>query len=64
MSVKSPESLGVIQAKLTHLRARKAALDELILCMERYSVYKLAPRRRSTGKVRADNSTRRLAGAA
>ena len=60
----SPEAPGAIQAKLAYLRLRKAALDELILSLERYSVYEL-PRAR---KVRIERPNparmRRLAGAA
>ena len=35
----TPETSAVIQTKLTHLREKREALDELILCLERYSVY-------------------------
>jgi hypothetical protein len=41
MTSYSPEAPGVIQARLAYLRLRKAALDELILSLERYSVYTL-----------------------
>jgi hypothetical protein len=58
----SPETPGVIQAKLAHLRKRREALDELILCLERYVVYQAHGRPISPGKV-AD-AARRLAGAA
>ena len=33
-----PPSPAAIQAELAYLRTRKAALDELILCLERYYV--------------------------
>lgn len=42
----SPDAPGAIQAKLAYLRLRKAALDELILSLERYSVYELPPARK------------------
>ena len=41
----SPEVPGAIRARLACLRSRKAALDELIQCMERYELY-LAPVRK------------------
>jgi hypothetical protein len=37
----SPEPSGAIRARLTYLRNRKAALDELILSFERYAEYAL-----------------------
>jgi hypothetical protein len=59
-----PDAPGAILAKLAYLRLRKAALDDLILSLERYLVYELPPVR----KVRADRAhpapSRRLAGAA
>jgi hypothetical protein len=59
MPKRSPETPGVVQAKLTHLRKRREALDELILCLERYVVYQAPGRLIAPGKV-----VRRLAGAA
>ncbi len=41
MSSYSPESLGVIQARLAYLQLRKAALDDLICSLERYLTYKI-----------------------
>jgi hypothetical protein len=69
----SPEALGAIRARLAYLRSRKAALDELIHCMERYESY-LSPARKASGRPRVIKSVRvksahhpplrRLAGAA
>ena len=69
----SPEAPGAIRARLAHLRSRKAALDELIHCMERYALY-LSPARKAPGRPRViksvhvknahDPPLRRLAGAA
>jgi hypothetical protein len=56
-----PENPGVIQALLTHLRDRKAALNDLIFCLERYSIYKFPQPRRSPGKQRAETAPRRVA---
>ena len=59
-----PDAPGAILAKLAYLRLRKAALDELIMSLERYMVYELPPAR----KIRAESANpaqvRRLAGAA
>jgi hypothetical protein len=41
----SPEVPGAIRARLARLRSRKAVLDELIQCMERYELY-LSPARK------------------
>ena len=41
ISKTSPEPSGAIRARLTYLRNRKAALDELILSLERYAEYAL-----------------------
>jgi hypothetical protein len=60
----SPDAPGAIQAKLAYLRLRKAALDDLIVSLERYLVYEITatgaaqPKRPKTQKVG------RLAGAA
>ncbi len=63
-----PEAPGVIRARLAYLRSRKAALDELIHCMERYEMY-LRPARKPPERPRVTKSVqerplRRLAGAA
>ena len=68
----SPEAPGAIRARLAYLRSRKAALDELIHCMERYESY-LSPARKPIARPRLIKSAhfksvqpwlRRLAGAA
>lgn len=64
----SPEAPGVIRARLAYLHSRKAALDELIHCMERYESY-LSPALPPTVRPRLMKSVqerplRRLAGAA
>ena len=69
----SPEVPGAIRASLAYLRSRKAALDELIQCMERYALY-LSPAGKAPGRPRLVKSVRvknahepplrRLAGAA
>jgi len=69
----SPEAPGVIRARLVYLRSRKAALDELIHCMERYALY-LSPARKPRARPRLIKSVhienmqepplRRMAGAA
>lgn len=63
----SPEASGAILARLDALQNRKAVLDELICCLERYAeatglIVEPALRRRSPSK----ESTRaiRVAGAA
>jgi hypothetical protein len=58
----SPEAPGAIQAKLAYLRLRRAALDELILSLERYSVYQ-TPLRLKPEPIRAARPNG-LAGAA
>jgi hypothetical protein len=60
----SPETPGAIQAKLAYLRLRKAALDELILSLERYSVYELPQARKIRSEPPKQIRVRRLAGAA
>ena len=63
----SPEPSGAIRARLTDLRKRKAALDEVIASLERYAVYAmpqgavLPPR---APKVVQMKGNARLAGAA
>ena len=64
----SPEAPGVIRARLAYLRRRKAALDELIHCLERYEVY-LTPAHKPPAHPRLIKSVqerplKRLAGAA
>ena len=63
----SPETSGAIRARLTDLRNRKAALDEVIASLERYAVYAMPlgaaiPRR--ARKVTRMKGDARLAGAA
>jgi hypothetical protein len=60
----SPDVPGAIQAKLAYLRLRKAALDELILSLERYSVYELPQARKVRFEPVKHVRMRRLAGAA
>ena len=70
----SPEVPAAIRARLTYLHSRKAALDELIHCMERYQSYLSPARKPPTRPARLINSVhvntvrqrplRRLAGAA
>jgi len=61
----SPEAPGAIQARLAYLRLRKAALDELILSFERYSVYELPPQPKKTpAESKGPSRVSRLAGAA
>jgi hypothetical protein len=69
----SPEVPGAIRARLAYLRSRKAALDELIHCMEQYELY-LSPTRKRPARPRLTKSVhlkslhepplKRLAGAA
>jgi hypothetical protein len=69
----SPEVPAAIRARLAYLHSRKAALDELIRCMERYQSY-LSPARKPPTRPRLIKSVhvntvrqrplRRLAGAA
>lgn len=69
----SPEVSAAIRARLAYLHSRKAALDELIHCMERYQSY-LSPARKPPTRPRLIKSVhvntvlqrplRRLAGAA
>jgi hypothetical protein len=47
----SPEVPGAIRARLAYLRSRKAALDELIHCLERYELY-LSPARKLPAQPR------------
>jgi len=42
----SPEVPGAIRARLAYLRRRRAALDKLIHCMERYELYVSRARKR------------------
>jgi len=60
----SPDAPGAILAKLAYLRLRKAALDDLILSLERYLVYELPPARKVPVERTHPAQTRRLAGAA
>jgi hypothetical protein len=60
----SPEAPGAIQVRLAYLRLRKAALDELILSLERYSIYELPVPRKPKAESRRPVRPPRLAGAA
>jgi hypothetical protein len=60
MTSYSPEALGDIQARLAHLRLRKAALDNLIISLEQYSEFESAPPR----KMEPAPESPRLAGVA
>lgn len=60
----SPDAPGAIQVRLAYLRLRKAALDELILSLERYSVYELPTARKVKSELRRPVRATRLAGAA
>ncbi len=63
----SPESSGAIRARLTDLRNRKDALDEVIAALERYAVYAIPPGDaipRRAPKVIHMKGAERLAGAA
>ena len=60
----SPEASGAIQARLAYLRLRKAALDELILSLERYSVYQLPQPQKLKLRPQPETRAPRLAGAA
>jgi len=62
----SPETSGAIQARLTDLRNRKAALDEAIASLERYAVYAMPPgaKTRKAVKLVPMKGDARLAGAA
>jgi hypothetical protein len=64
----SPEVPGAIRARLAYLHRRRAALDELIQCMERYQLYLSTSRKPSVSprlmKSVQESPLRRLAGAA
>ncbi|HTB10054.1 MAG TPA: hypothetical protein VK752_00710 [Bryobacteraceae bacterium] len=60
----SPEAPGAIQARLAYLRLRKAALDELILSLERYSVYELPSPKKAKSEPHRQVRPSRMAGAA
>jgi len=64
MTFYSPDAPGAIQAKLAYLRLRKAALDDLILSLERYLVYELPPARKVPSVPPKQVRMRGLAGAA
>ena len=63
----SPETSGAIRARLIDLHNRKAALDQVIAALERYSIYALPldaaipPRNPKVVPMKGDT---RLAGAA
>jgi hypothetical protein len=52
----TPETLVAIQVKLAYLRNRKRVLNDLIACLERYSVHEVplrrGPARSSCAKTR------------
>ncbi len=60
----TPETLVAIQARLTYLRNRKRTLDELIICLERYTAEEKPVPKRPCGKAWAAGDVRRLSGAA
>jgi hypothetical protein len=60
----SPDIPGAIQARLVYLRLRKTALDELILALERYSVYEIPVRRKAKSDTSRTGRPSRIAGAA
>ena len=63
----SPETSGSIRARLTDLRNRKAALDEVIASLERYAICAREPDEvnlQSDPKVAPMKGNARLAGAA
>ncbi len=68
LPMNSPETPAAMQARLTYLRNRKRVLDELIVCLERYSADAIPPPRRfptrACGRTRARGEVRRVAGAA
>jgi hypothetical protein len=64
MTSYSPEAPGAIQARLGYLRLRKAALDELILSLERYLIYELPPAGKARSEPLSPARATRLAGAA
>jgi hypothetical protein len=64
MTSYSPESPGAIQARLAYLRLRKAALDDLILSLERYLVYELPKSPHKPAKRTPAARAGRFAGAA
>jgi hypothetical protein len=55
---------GDVQIKLKHLRNRRAALDELILCMERYTLYQMPAMLKKPVKIEGVVLDPELAGAA
>lgn len=60
----SPDRSGAVQTKLAYLRLRKAALDDLILSLERYLVYEIPSPQRIRRKAPKQEKIGRLAGAA
>jgi hypothetical protein len=63
----SPDTSGAIRARLTDLRNRKEAVDEVIAALERYATYSMPPStaiRRKTPKAIRVKGESRLAGAA
>jgi hypothetical protein len=60
----SPDPSGAIQTKLAYLQLRKAALDDLILSLERYLVYEIPSPRPLKRKAAKQEKIGRLAGAA
>ncbi len=64
MTSYSPEAPGAIQARLAYLRLRKAALDELILSLEKYLIYELPACKKVKPESQRHLRSSRLAGAA
>jgi hypothetical protein len=60
----SPEAPGAIQTRLAYLRLRKAALDDLILSLERYSIYQIHTPEKPKLGPQPQTRAPRLAGAA
>jgi|HubBroStandDraft_1064217.scaffolds.fasta_scaffold2888916_1 hypothetical protein len=56
MRRKNPALPAVIQARIEHLQSRKAVVDDLILCLERYSTYRRPLRRRYLEKSGREKS--------
>ena len=63
MTSNSPEAPGAIQARLAYLKLRKAALDELILSLERYMVYELPVPSKAKFEPQRQVRASRMAGA-
>jgi len=64
LQVVPPETPTAIQERLAYLQTRKAALDELILCLERYAFDQVASPGQSPGSMHFEGLVRHSAGAA